>query len=94
MTVTGRSWSGTSAIRRVEVSIDQGATWQHARVRGPNTPGAWARWHVHLPAQRPGAYELWARATDEDGRAQPSTTPFNENGYLFGAVVRHPVVVR
>ena len=92
--LAGRSWSGTSAIRRVEVSIDQGATWQHARLRGPNAPGAWARWHVHLPAQRPGAHELWARATDKDGRAQPPTTPFNENGYLFGAVVRHPVVVR
>ena len=62
--------------------------------KGPNAPGAWARWHVHVPAQRPGAYELWARATDKDGRAQPPTTPFNENGYLFGAVVRHPVVVR
>ena len=94
VSIAGRAWSGTSAIRRVEVSIDEGATWQHARLRGPNAPGAWARWHVHVPAKRPGAYELWARATDKDGRAQPPTTPFNENGYLFGAVVRHPVVVR
>src|SRR6478735_7936381 len=30
--LTGRSWSGAGPIRRVEVSVDGGATWQRARV--------------------------------------------------------------
>ena len=34
-----------------------------------------------------------ARATDTAGRTQPLVTPFNDNGYFFDAVVRHPVTV-
>ena len=40
-----------------------------------------------------GSYELLARATDAAGRQQPLATPFNDNGYFFDAVVRHPVTV-
>ncbi len=31
--------------------------------------------------------------TDRQGRRQPATVPFNQAGYQFWAVVRHPVVV-
>lgn len=35
-----------------------------------------------------------ARATDKKKNVQPATSPFNSGGYLFGAVVKHPVTVR
>lgn len=92
-TLAGRSWSGTAAIRRVEVSTDKGATWEDARLFGPNRAGAWARWRHEFPPRPPGAYEVWARATDENGRTQPATVPFNSFGYSYWAVVRHPIVV-
>jgi DMSO/TMAO reductase YedYZ molybdopterin-dependent catalytic subunit len=92
--LTGRAWSGTSAIRRVDVSIDQGRTWVPARLHGRNEARAWVRFRYTLPARAAGAVELWARATDEHRRAQPTTVPFNNGGYLFGAIVRHPVVVQ
>jgi DMSO/TMAO reductase YedYZ molybdopterin-dependent catalytic subunit len=88
----GRSWSGNGRIRKVEVSTDGGSTWQHARRVGRDDPRAWQRWEVPWrPA--PGSYELLARATDETGNTQPDTATYNPNGYLFGAVVRHPVSV-
>jgi hypothetical protein len=34
-----------------------------------------------------------ARATDAAGRTQPVVTPYNDNGYFFDAVVRHPVTI-
>jgi hypothetical protein len=34
-----------------------------------------------------------ARATDVEGRQQPLVTPYNDGGYFFDAVVRHPVTV-
>jgi hypothetical protein len=40
-----------------------------------------------------GPGELLARAIDSAGRTQPDTVPYNTGGYLFGAVVRHPVRV-
>jgi DMSO/TMAO reductase YedYZ molybdopterin-dependent catalytic subunit len=89
----GRAWSGTSAIRQVEVSIDQGTTWTPARLHGRNLPGAWTRFRYTLPPRPAGNLELWARATDDHGSTQPQAVPFNTFGYLFGAVVRHPVTL-
>jgi DMSO/TMAO reductase YedYZ molybdopterin-dependent catalytic subunit len=87
----GRSWSGNGRVRRVEVSTD-GRTWRPARPIGPSHGGAWQRWeHPWHPA--PGAYTLRARATDVTGVTQPDTAPHNTLGYLFGAIVRHPVTV-
>jgi len=89
----GRSWSGGAPIRRVEVSTDGGASWGRAHVRGPNRPYGWARWTFPWRSPEPGAHQVLARATDRDGLTQPETVPFNENGYQFWAVVRHPVRV-
>ena len=93
VTLTGRAWSGTSAVDSVEVSADQGATWAPAQLHGPRGPGTWTVFRHRFGPLEPGPAQLWARATDADGRTQPMTVPFNSNGYLFGAVVRHPVTV-
>lgn len=90
--LTGRSWSPTEAIARVEISDDDGATWSSATLREPNPPGAWVRWSFEWDAS-PGRHELRARATDSTGRVQPDTVPWNERGYLHGGVVGHPVEV-
>ena len=89
----GRSWSGAAAIAHVEVSTDGGARWQRARLHGPNPPRAWVRWSVPWRPGVAGRHELLARATDRAGRRQPASVPFNQAGYQFWAVVRHPVVV-
>jgi hypothetical protein len=51
------------------------------------------RWSFDWTPPGPGSYQLRARATDGTGQKQPETVPFNKNGYLFWAVVRHPVTV-
>ncbi len=89
----GRSWSGKGAIARVDISWDGGRHWGRARLHGPNLPDAWARWELPWRPTRSGPYELMARATDTAGRQQPATVPYNSGGYLFGAIVKHPVTV-
>ncbi len=89
----GRSWSGGAPIRRVDVSTDGGATWERAHLRGPNREHGWARWTLPWRSPEPGRHELLARATDREGLVQPDTVPFNDNGYQFWAVARHPVRV-
>jgi len=89
----GRSWSGFGRIAKVEVSLDRGITWVPARQREPNIPQAWVRWDLDWDA-RPGPYSLRARATDDQGHTQPAGVPFNEQGYLYWAVVNHPITVR
>jgi len=90
----GRSWSGAAAIESVEVSLDGGDSWVSPTLFGPNERHGWARWELAWTPPAPGHYELLARATDRSGRRQPDTVPFNADGYLFWAVVRHPVTVR
>lgn len=90
-TLTGRSWSGHGRIRTVRVSTDGGATWRRPRIR--RRGGAWTQWELPWRPPGPGSYELLARATDETGRTQPDRARYNTLGYLFDAVVRHPVTV-
>ncbi len=89
----GRSWSGEGSITKVDVSLDGGKTWQHARLREPNIAQAWVRWDLDWKAT-PGSYKLQARATDNKGNTQPDRIPFNEEGYFHWAVVTHPIRVK
>ncbi|SOD63930.1 DMSO/TMAO reductase YedYZ, molybdopterin-dependent catalytic subunit [Streptomyces zhaozhouensis] len=91
--LTGRSWSGAAPIRSVEVSVDGGARWRPARLRDAPRADRWVRWSVPWTPTAPGPATLLARATDATGARQPERTAFNEQGYLFDAVVHHPVRV-
>lgn len=91
--LTGRSWSGGAPVRSVEVSTDGGIRWQRARLRDEPRAGSWVRWSAPWVPDRTGPGVLLARATDVSGRTQPETTAHNTQGYLFDAVVRHPVTV-
>ena len=81
-------------IVRVDVSTDGGGSWQRARLspcRVPARPGSAGT--IDWRPEEPGTHELLARATDSRGVTQPDVSPYNTLGYLFGAVVRHPVTV-
>lgn len=90
--IRGRSWSSGGKITKVEVSMDAGKNWLSARLREPNLAGAWVRWDIDWNASK-GNYDLQARATDEQGNTQAMSVPFNEKGYMYNAVVSHPVRV-
>ena len=89
----GRAWSPQGKIGKVEYSLDQGKSWQSARLREPNIAKAWVRWDADWDA-RPGKQLIRVRATDERGNAQPERVAFNEQGYLHNALVDHPITVK
>jgi sulfane dehydrogenase subunit SoxC len=90
--IKGRAWSPFGKIARVMYSLDQGQTWQPARLQEPNIARAWVRWDFAWDAQ-PGHYTLTVRATDEAGNTQPDSVLWNEQGYLYNALIHHPVQV-
>ena len=49
--IKGRAWSPFGKITRVMVSLDQGKTWQPARLQEPNIARAWVRWDFAWDAQ-------------------------------------------
>jgi sulfane dehydrogenase subunit SoxC len=91
-TLHGRSWSGAGRIARVDVRLDDGP-WRRAQPEDRNDPAAWLRWTFPWDAT-PGDHKVSVRATDDQGNTQPDTVTFNEQGYLYGGVVSHPVTVK
>ena len=92
--IAGYAWSAFGKIAKVEVSLDNGKTFRDASLVGPNIERSGARWELTFDA-RPGAMTITPRATDDKGNVQydASRQKWNQLGYLFGAMVPHPVNV-
>jgi DMSO/TMAO reductase YedYZ molybdopterin-dependent catalytic subunit len=90
----GQAWAGDLAVSHVDVSIDFGQTWRPAKLDKPANRLAWQQFRTRLEFPRRGYYEVWARATDETGSAQPMVVPgWNPRGYLNNATHRIAVKV-
>jgi sulfane dehydrogenase subunit SoxC len=78
--ISGLAWSGAGAVRRVEVTTDNGRTWTEAELRSPAYRMAHARFA--LPWTWDGREcVLMSRCTDELGTVQPTRA---EAGRYFG----------
>jgi len=90
--VRGHAWAGDHKVTAVDLSIDFGATWIKADLREPRNPFAWQHFSAQIAFPGKGYYEVWARATDAQGRMQPFVTAWNPKGYLNNSM--HRVAVR
>ena len=94
LVVRGHAWAGDLAVSKVEVSIDFGATWHEVDLKDPPNRLAWQRWSTVVEFPEIGYYEIWAKATDSEGRAQPMVVPgWNPKGYLNNACHRIAVQI-
>jgi DMSO/TMAO reductase YedYZ molybdopterin-dependent catalytic subunit len=86
--VFGAAWCGELVVDRVEISTDDGATWQAATLLDPECPNCWRRWEFqwHVPEKK-GTYILKSRAWDTGGNMQPE-----EHDRRFGSYVIHHTV--
>ncbi|MEM7658319.1 MAG: sulfite oxidase [Bacteroidota bacterium] len=92
--VQGKAWAGDFSVQQVEVSMDFGVSWQQVRLQRPANRLAWQAWETTLQFPVKGYYEVWARATDSEGRAQPMILPgWNPKGYLNNACHRIAIKV-
>jgi len=91
--LVGRAWSGQAPVTAVQVSVDGGQSWIDAEVEPAPGRWAWSRWRCLWTVDRPGEYELLARATDATGDVQPVEAPWNVQGMANNMVQRVTVVV-
>jgi sulfane dehydrogenase subunit SoxC len=69
--ITGLAWSGSGAIRSVEITTDGGQTWKPAELRTPSYPMAHTRFA--FPWTWDGKeWVIMSRCTDELGTRQPT----------------------
>jgi len=79
--INGVAFAGINAVKRVEVSVDDGKTWKDAKFIGPDLgPTGWRQFvfPVKLGA---GTYTVVSRATDTAGNTQPPERAENHRGY-------------
>lgn len=80
--LVGRAWSGRSPIAGVEVSTDDGATWQEAVLEPPSLGRwAWRGWRFDWLPSAAGEVVLRCRARDADGLPSPAAPSWNVGGY-------------
>lgn len=92
--IRGHAWAGDLSVSKVEYSIDFGATWKTADLKPAPNRLAWQRFSANVAFPQKGYYEVWARATDSEGRSQPMIVPgWNPKGYLNNAAHRIAVKV-
>ena len=71
--IRGIAWSGRGTIARVDVSVDNGRTWQRAQLEEPVLPKCHTRFRFAWNWS--GAETIvMSRATDETGYSQPTRT--------------------
>jgi DMSO/TMAO reductase YedYZ molybdopterin-dependent catalytic subunit len=95
ITVRGRAWVGEGAVERVEVSTDEGKTWQRAQLAPAQElhKYAWRSFTYEYAPQRAGYVSFLARAWDAAGNAQPAVPYWNPLGYFWNGWHRVGVVV-
>jgi DMSO/TMAO reductase YedYZ molybdopterin-dependent catalytic subunit len=93
--VRGRAWVGEGAVERVEISSDEGRTWQRAELapREALHPYAWRTFTYEFKPSRAGYVSFLARAWDDRGNAQPAVPYWNPLGYFWNGWHRVGVVV-
>jgi DMSO/TMAO reductase YedYZ molybdopterin-dependent catalytic subunit len=88
--VRGVAFGGDRGISRVEVSFDDGASWQEAKLDYPGTKLTWALWSFNWEPDDVDDYTLVVRATDGEGKVQE----FEEDrAFTSGITGFHKVIV-
>ena len=83
--IHGVAWAGEGSIEKVEVSTDGGANWSTASLGPDQAQYAWRLW-TYESKMKGGDYTILCRATDSQGRTQPSSAEWNPSGYLYNAI--------
>jgi DMSO/TMAO reductase YedYZ molybdopterin-dependent catalytic subunit len=90
----GAAWAGDLEVRRVELSLDFGATWVQAALNPPRNRFDWRRFTATVRFPSDGYYEIWTRATDSANRMQPHVAGnWNPQGYGGNPMHRIAVLV-
>lgn len=94
LNIRGHAWAGELEVKEMHYTIDFGATWKRCNLEKPANRLAWQHWNAEVEFPEKGYYEVWARATDQNGAMQPMLVPgWNPKGYLNNACHRIAVKI-
>jgi sulfite oxidase len=92
--LSGLAWAGDAEVTKVEVSSDDGQSWQPAALGHEQAKYAWRRWKFEWHPADKGAHIIKLRASDSLGRVQPDQPGWNPSGYLWNGIERMKFYVK
>lgn len=93
--VFGAAWGSETFVEQVELSADDGKTWNPVTLIDEAQPFVWRRWKFDwkVPAEK-GTYILKSRATDGQGNVQPDHYDKRFGTYVIHHTFGIEVIVR
>jgi DMSO/TMAO reductase YedYZ molybdopterin-dependent catalytic subunit len=92
LVMRGIAFSGYGRVEKVEVSTDDGKSWQATRLGEDLGAYSFRSWDYRWSPPRPGTYQLAVRATDQAGNTQPDDGVWNAGGYLWNKIERQKIL--
>jgi DMSO/TMAO reductase YedYZ molybdopterin-dependent catalytic subunit len=79
--IKGLAWDGGYGIRRVEISVDEGRTWEGAELGADLGRFSFRPWQFVVKPRSRGHLSIMARASNTQGASQTYELLFNGPGY-------------
>lgn len=93
--VCGAAWTTEAEITKVEISTNGGETWHNTQLLGEPIRNAWRLWEFDWKVPtKPGKATLMVRATDSEGRTQPTERDQDRRSYIVNHLLPIEVEVR
>jgi DMSO/TMAO reductase YedYZ molybdopterin-dependent catalytic subunit len=86
--IAGVAFAGDRGISKVEVSVDNGITWNEAELKTPKSPYSWVLWAYRWNPTTTGTVTILVRAYDGSGQIQDPTAvqPFPNGGSGYSSI--------
>ncbi|SMF88853.1 Mo-co oxidoreductase dimerisation domain-containing protein [Azospirillum oryzae] len=84
----GLAFGGNSAVRSVDISLDEGRSWEPASLGKDWGDFSFRQWSFRLPAGRKGKLAVIARVTSALGERQPLQAGWNGGGFMYNPAPR------
>ncbi|WP_448032372.1 molybdopterin-dependent oxidoreductase [Bradyrhizobium liaoningense] len=85
-TIRGIAFGGDAGVARVELSMDDGRTWQPATLGEDHGKYSFRRWQLDIPQLMKGGHSLMVRCTNAAGDIQPAASNWNTGGFMRNVV--------
>jgi DMSO/TMAO reductase YedYZ molybdopterin-dependent catalytic subunit len=92
ITLRGIAFDGGTGIKQVDVSTDNGKTWEAAKLGKDLGNYSFREWTLPVKLSA-GVHELQVRATSNGGKVQPEKAVFNPAGYMRNVIETTSVTV-
>lgn len=86
--VRGIAFGGDAGVAKVELSIDQGATWQPATLGQDHGKYSFRPWSSQVTFAAAGAGQIRVRCSNIGGLAQPDVPTWNPSGFMHNSIER------